>query len=48
MPKYLAYATVENTPNRKNRKAKRRSTFAYNKAQGAIERKARREARKGK
>lgn len=48
MPQYLAYPTVANTPNRKVRKSKRRSTFAFNKVQGNVERKARREARKGK
>lgn len=46
MPQYKAYPTVKDTPNRKQRKARRRSTFAYNAAQGAVERRARREARK--
>jgi len=43
---YQAYPTVKDMPNRKHRKAKRKDTFAFNKAQGAVERKARREARK--
>jgi len=46
MPLYQAYPTVANTPNRNTRKSKRRTVFAYNKAQAAIERKARRAARK--
>lgn len=48
MPNYLAYPTVKDTPNRKMRKGKRGSTFAHNKAQGRVERNARRAARKEK
>lgn len=48
MPNYKAYPTVADTPNRKQRKARRRSTFAYNAAQSAVERRARRDARKEK
>lgn len=48
MPNYKAYPTVADTPNRKARKSRRRSTFAYNAAQAAVERKARRDARKEK
>lgn len=46
MPHYKAYATVLDTPSRKSRKAKRRSTFEFNKKQASVERKARRDARK--
>lgn len=46
MPNYKAYPTVANTPNRKMRKSQRGSTFAHNKAQGRVERNARRDARK--
>lgn len=48
MPNYKAYPTVADTPNRKARKSRRRSTFEYNAAQGVVERRARRDARKGK
>lgn len=48
MPSFLAYPNSQNTPNRKQRKAKRRSTFAHNKVQAAVERRARRDARKEK
>lgn len=48
MPNYMAYPTVSDTPNRKARKSRRKSTFAHNKAQGAVERKARRDAREEK
>ena len=46
MPKYQAYPTVKDTPNRKQRKMKRKSTFNFNQNQAEIERKARREERK--
>lgn len=46
MPNYMAYPTVANTPNRKQRKSKRKSTFVHNSAQAAVERRARRDARK--
>lgn len=48
MPAYKAYPTVADTPNRKQRKSRRRSTFEYNAAQANVERRARRDARKGK
>lgn len=48
MPNYKAYPTVTTTPNRKQRKAQRKTVFEYNKAQAAVERRARREARKEK
>jgi len=46
MPAYKAYPTVETTPNRKQRKSQRKNIFAYNAAQAAVERRARRDARK--
>lgn len=46
MPNYMAYPTTKDTPNRKQRKAKRKAIFAHNRAQGAVERRARRDARK--
>jgi hypothetical protein len=48
MPDYKPYPTVANTPNRKQRKSQRKTVFVYNAAQGAVERRARREARKEK
>lgn len=48
MPNYQAYPTVKDTPNRKQRKSKRKAIFAHNAAQGAVERRARRAARKEK
>lgn len=48
MPNYKAYPTVADTPNRKARKSRRRSTFEYNAAQASVERRARRDARKEK
>jgi hypothetical protein len=48
MPAYKAYPTVADTPNRKARKARRKTTFEYNAAQAAVERRARRDARKEK
>lgn len=46
MPHYQAYPTVADTPNRKQRKAKRKNVFAANKSAAAEERRARRKARK--
>lgn len=46
MPNYQAYPNSENTPNRKQRKSKRKTIFAYNAAQAGVERKARRDLRK--
>lgn len=46
MPAYRAYPTVKDTPNRKMRKAQRKSVFADNKYMANAERKARRIARK--
>ena len=46
MPMYKAYPTVITHPSRKQRKAQRKSVFEYNKAQAAVERRARRDARK--
>ena len=48
MPQYKPYPTVADTPNRKARKSRRKSTFEYNAAQSAVERRARRDARKEK
>lgn len=48
MPNYKPYPTVANTPNRGQRKSQRKTVFAYNAAQAAVERKARRDARKEK
>lgn len=48
MPQYKPYPTVADTPNRKARKSRRKSTFEYNRAQAAVERRARRDARKEK
>ena len=45
-PNYKAYPTVADTPNRKQRKARRRTIFYENKLQAAVERRARQEARK--
>jgi hypothetical protein len=46
MPAYKAYPTVADTPNRKGRKSRRKSTFEYNRAQAAVERRVRRDARR--
>lgn len=46
MPHYIAYPTAKDTPNRKQRKAKRRTIFAENKFMAKAERKALRLARK--
>ena len=46
MPNYQAYPTVKDTPNRKQRKSKRKNIFWANKAQASVERRARRDARK--
>lgn len=46
MPNFMAYPTVKDTPNRKQRKARRRTVFASNKAAYAEARKARREAKR--
>lgn len=46
MPKFTAYPTVANTPNRKQRKAKRRTVFEANRVAYREERTARRAARK--
>ena len=48
MPRYQAYPTVADTPNRKMRKSKRKAIYVANRAQAAVERKERREARKEK
>ena len=48
MPNYRAYPTVANTPNRKQRKSQRKTIFEHNRAQAAVERRARRDARKEK
>lgn len=48
MPRYLSYPTVKDTPNRKSRKSQRKRIFAHNQAQAAVERRARRDARKEK
>lgn len=45
MPNYRAYPTAA-TANRKQRKSQRKNIFAYNQAQAAVERRARRDARK--
>lgn len=44
MPNFLAYPTAKDTPNRKQRKAKRRTVFARNKSAYAEARRARRDA----
>ena len=46
MPNYESYAPIGST--RRQRKAKRRETFIKNKLAGALERKARRDAKKVK
>ncbi len=46
MPRYQQYPSVADTPSRKQRKSKRKSTFLFNKAQAAVERKERREVKK--
>lgn len=46
MPAYKAYPTVATTPMRSARKHARKSTFAFNQSIGAVERRARRDARK--
>lgn len=46
MPHYIPYPTVKDTPNRKQRKAKRKNIFAENKFMAKAERKAKRLARK--
>lgn len=48
MANFMAYPTSLNTPNRKQRKAKRRTVFAHNKAAFAEARRARRDAKRGK
>lgn len=48
MPEYQKYPTAAEMPSRKQRKAKRKAIFAYNRAQGNVERRARRDARKEK
>lgn len=46
MANFLAYPTVKDTPNRKQRKAKRRTVFAHNSAAYAEARRARRDAKR--
>lgn len=46
MPNFMAYPTVKDTPNRKQRKARRKTVFAHNKAAYAEARRARRDARR--
>lgn len=46
MPHYTAYPTSKDTPNRNQRKAKRKAIFEANRIAAREERKARREARK--
>lgn len=46
MPQFMAYPTVKDTHNRKQRKAKRRTIFAHNQAAYAEARRARRDARR--
>ena len=48
MPSHQKYPTVAEMPNRKQRKANRKKIFWFNKAQAAVERRARRLARKEK
>lgn len=48
MPKFKAYPTIANTPSRKQRKSQRKTIFEHNRVQAAVERRARREARKEK
>lgn len=43
---YRAYPTALSTPNRNQRKAQRRTVFAFNKATGAEARRAKRKAKK--
>lgn len=47
MPAYKSYPTVANTPNRGQRKLKRKTTFEFNRTIAKVNRKARRLARKG-
>jgi hypothetical protein len=47
MPQYKLYPTAATTPNRKQRKAQRRTIFWQNKAQAAAEKRARKEAKGG-
>ncbi len=46
MPAYKSYPTVLTVPSRKQRKAKRKDIFEFNRLQGAIERKQRQAERK--
>lgn len=46
MPHYIAYPTVANTPNRNQRKAKRKTIFEENKTMARRERKAKRLAKR--
>jgi hypothetical protein len=43
MPDYIAYPTVANTPNRKQRESQRKTIFEHNRAQAAVERRDARE-----
>lgn len=44
MPNFMAYPTSRDTPNRKQRKAKRKTVFAHNQVAFAEARRARRDA----
>lgn len=46
MPEFKKYPTATENPNRKQRKAQRKSIFAFNQAAYAEARRARRKARK--